>query len=265
VVGSYSFTGAGSTSQIAASGTQAVWADQGDNQVRVLNVSATGTPTLARSDSFPFPTGVGALATTYGESSQGGGDSLRIVRITDGAVLHTTALGGTASTVHADTLLELYYVQNPSNALVIDSNGSILRTVSGLVSSIDADPLRHFVYVGEQTQSIQQLGGDDDSPTGRTFNFGSGASVSATAVDPASGNLWVSLRSQNRVEVLSQDLQLLQEFTVPSPDAIAVDNGNAYVHQFGTPTVSVLSVPEPSGACGLVMAAAGLLARRRRR
>ena len=93
-------------------------------------------------------------------------------------------------------------------------------------------------------------------------------SPGAALFDPAFrtlGPLFQPLRSQNRVEVLSQDLQLLQEFTVPSPDAIAVDNGNAYVHQFGTPTVSVLSVPEPSGACGLVMAAAGLLARRRRR
>lgn len=268
VVGSYSFTSSfGSTSDIAASGTKAFWADQGDQQVKVLEINAAGTPSLARNDGFTLPTGIGALPTTYGVSSQGGNDALRIVRISDGAVLHTTSLNnGVASTVHTDSLSGLYYVQNPSNALVIDeASGAVLRTVNGLVSSIDNAPSRHFVYVGEQTQAIQQLNGSDDSPTGRSADFGSGATITGSGVDPDTGNLWVILNSLNRVEVMSPTMTLLQQFTIPSPDSIAVADGNAYVHESGTPTVAVLTVPEPASAGCIALAGVGLLTRRRRR
>jgi hypothetical protein len=270
VVGGYSITSTYAyTCDLAASGTQVFWADRGDNVVHVFNVGAAGVPSLARTDSLPFPTGLAALPTTYGECSQGGGDSFNIVRSSDGAVLHTTPLRGTGGAVHGDMLCNRYYVQDSSNAVVIDAaTGATLRTISGLVSSVDSTKGRHFVYVGEHTHVLQQLTGDDDSPTGRSFDFGDGAYIDATAVDAASGNIWVALAAQDRVAVLSPDLRMVQQFSLPMPEAIALDNGNAYVHLAETSTISVLSVgsvPEPTSTCCLGAAIGALRVRRPRR
>lgn len=260
VVGTYSFSTSGFTTDIAASGTQVFWDDQGGS-VQVLNVSSGGAPSFARADSFTFPTGIAALSTTYGESSQGGGDSLHIVQISNGSVLHTVSLGGgaTASTVHADTLSSLYYVENPSNAEVIDTSGNLVRTVTGIVVAIDPGASHHFVYTGGGTTTLQQLNGSDDSSTGKSFTFG--ANITAAAVD-SSGDVWVALNSSNLVEELTPNMTFIQQFTVSSPDVIAFDNGTAYVHEAGTNIIAV--VPEPTCGVFFVLLGVGSLRRRRR-
>jgi hypothetical protein len=261
VVGTYNFTGSGFTSEIAASGTQAFWADQGDSKVRLINISAAGAASEFRLDSFTLPTGIASLGTTYGVTSQGGGDALRIVRFSDGVVLHTTPLGFTGSAVDSDTFTNFYYAANGnSSTAVIDSNGTILRTLTGRVASVDS--ANHFIYIGLGARSISQLNGLDNSATGKSFDFGVGMSINGVAVDSSTGNLWVTLSGQNVVQQLSSNLTFIQQFTATSPDAIAFDNGNAYIHQSGTN--GILVVPEPSAA-GLIIGCLGIVSIRRRR
>jgi hypothetical protein len=261
VVGTYSFSGSGFTAELAASGTQAFWADQGDGKVRVINISAAGVPTEFRLDSFTFPTGIASLATTYGVTSQGGGDALRIVRFSDGVVLHTTVLGFTGSAVDSDPFTNNYYAANgTSTSAVFDSNGTFLRNVSGQVAGVDA--AGHYIYLGLGTRTMTQLNSLDDSATGKLFDFGAGASISGAAVDPATGNVWVTLTAQNVVKEFSSNLTFIQQFAATSPDTIAFDNGNAYIHQGGTN--GILVVPEPSAA-GLIIGLGAIVFMRRLR
>lgn len=260
VVGTYSFVGSGYTSQVAASGTNVFWANQGGSQVKVISVDGSGTPTLTRNDSLSLATGVAALSTTYAASLQGTGDVMKIVQISDGSVLSTFSLGGVASSITSDPLSNLYYAKrNDPTVKVIDTSGNLVRTLSGAVAAIDSSPGHHYVYFenGSTTQVLTQLNGSDNSATGNSYDFGSGASITAVAVDNSTGNLWVSLQSQNRVVELNSSMSFLQQFTVSNPAAIAFADGYAFVHNAGTNTIT--AIPEP-GTWALVTGLASALA-----
>lgn len=266
VVGNYSFSASGYTSQVATSGTNVFWADQGSSLVRVLSVNAAGVPSVLRNDSMTLATGVAALSTTYGASLQGTGDVMRIVNSTTGVTSATVNLGGVASNMISDPLANLYYVRsNTYDVKVINLAGTIVRPLTGTVMAIDSTPGRHFVYFesGSSSRVLTQLNGADDSPTSESYDFGVGAVITSVAVDASTGNVWASLQAQNRVVQLDSGLDFIQQFTVPNASAIAFDSGKAFVYQAGTNNIVV--VPEPSAFAFLAMASTALLGFRRRR
>lgn len=263
VVGNYNFTGGGYSSYIAASGTNVFWADQGDSLVRMIGVSNAGIPTQLRLDSMTLATGVGALSTTYAASLQGTGDVMKIVNISTGVVQSTVSLGGVAGPVYSDTLSNLYYVRSTNSTKVIDLSGNILRTLSGLITTIDFSAAHHYVYsTGLNGQVVTQLSGGTDVATGKAYDFG--AATSGVTADALTGNLWVSVQSQNRVVELDSAMNFLQQFTVASPAAIAVQDGQVFVDQLGTNNITIIAAPEPA-TFGLLGLGALLLAARRRR
>jgi len=269
VVGSYSFSGSGYSSQIAASGTNVFWADQGDSLVRVISVNSSGTPSLTRSDSLTLATGVAALSTTYAANLQGTGDVMKIVDIATGTVLHTTTVGSPAGIAFADTNSNLYYSSITGSYQVLNTSGTILRTLSGNVLTIDSAATHNFVYFVPNTNThlLQQLTGSNDAATGFSYDFGSGATISNAAVNATTGNVWVSLTGQNKVYAFDSSLNLLQQFSLTSPEAIAYQDGYAYVHQSGTSTISLIAIPEPGTTallCGLAAAAVVTVRRRQR-
>ena len=248
VVGSTTYAG-GFSADIAASGTDVFWADQGSSLVRVFNVNSSGVPSAGRTDAATLATGLAALPTTYAVSKQGTGDFMDIRQISNGTTLFSVSLGGVAGQVFADANTNLYYARSSSAFKVIDaSNGTVVRTLSGLVNAVDSSAAHNFVYFenGSTTQILTQLAGSTNAATGRTFDFGAGASITNVAIDRLTGNLWVSLQSQNRVVQLDSSLNLLQQFSVPNAEAIAFLDGQAFVHQAGSNFVSVIAVPEPS-------------------
>lgn len=271
VVGTYSYTGGGYSSQLAASGTSVFWADQGGSAVKVFSVNpANGTPTLTRTDSLTLATGVAALATNYAANLQGTGDVMKIVQTSNGTVQVTTNLGGVAGVIFSDPTSNYYYANSSANYQVIDgATGNIVRTLSGgFVTAIDPSPGHHFVYFvnGSNTRVLQQLNGVSNAATGKSYDFGSGATINNATVDVSTGNIWVSLTGQNKVAALDANLNLLQQFNLAGPDAIAFQDGNAYVHLAGTNTIAIIAVPE-TGTWGLLAGGAALVAiafRRRR-
>ncbi len=266
VVGNFSFSAGGYSSQLATSGTNVFWADQGSSLVRAISVNAAGVPSATRNDSMTFATGIAALPGTYGVSLQGTGDIMRIVNSSTGSILQTVNLGGVASIMSSDPLSSLYYVRsNVIDVKVINLGGVIVRPLTGTVCAIDSAVAHHFVYFenGSNTQVLTQLNGADDSSTGKSFDFGAGATITNVTVDAVTGNIWTSLQAQNRVVELNSNMNFIQQFTVPNAEAIAFDNGSAYVHEAGTNLVAV--VPEPSALAFLASVSATLLGLRRRR
>ena len=264
VVGNFSFTAGGYSSQIAASGTNVFWADQGSSLVRVIAVSNAGTPTAQRNDSLTLATGVAALSGTYAASLQGTGDFMRIINSGTGSTLQNVALGGVAGQVYADPLTNLYFARSTSAFKVITLGGAIVTTIPGLVTAIDASPAHHFVYYSPTGQVLNQLDGGSIASTGRSFDFGAGASMSYVAADAQTGNVWVTLQAQNRVVELDPALNFVQQFTVTGAEAIAIQDGEAFVHQVGTSNVVVLAAPEPASA-GLIVGVLGAVGAFRRR
>lgn len=267
VVGAYNFTAAGYSSYIAASGNSVVWADQGSSLVRVIAVSNAGTPTALRNDSLTLATGVAAMSTTYAASLQGTGDVLRIMSTASGSTLQNVNLGGVAGEVYSDTLSNLYYARATSVYRVIDLAGSILQTLNGFVLAIDSAATHHFVYFenGGNSQILTQLTGGTNVATGNSYDFGAGAAITRVTADAQTGHVWVSLQAQNRVVELDPALNFVQQFSVAGAEAIAIQDGLAYVHQAGTSTITTLSAPEPASAALVAggLAAAGAFRRRR--
>lgn len=269
VVGSFSYTGSGFSSQIGVSGNSVVWADQSNSLVRVIAVDNAGVPTLTRADSATLATGAAGLATTYAVNMQGTGDFMNIVNTANGSLLFHVAIGGVAGPVYSDTNTGLYYARSTNSVQVIDSsNGTILRTLNGFMTAVDSSAAHNFVYMinGANTQVLQQLSGATNSVTA-SFDFGSGASITATAVDAASGNVFVGLQAQNRVLQFNSNMTLLQQFTFASPEALAFADGELFVHLAGTSSVSVLAIPEPGTWLLLSggLAVLGIFQRRRAR
>ena len=270
VVGNYSYSGSGYSSQVAASGTNAVWADQGDSLARVISVNAAGAATQLRLDGATLATGVSGLSTTYGVSMQGTGDFMKIVNTSTGVQVGSSVnLGGVASTMFSDTGSNLYYAQISGGGVkVINNTASVINSFSGYVMAIDPAAGHHFVYTesASSNQVVFQLDGSTQTATGKSFDFGAGAGVGNLAVDAATGNIWASVQNQNRVVELDSNMNFLQQFSVANASAIAFDNGTAFVSNSGSNTVTTISaVPEPVGVFTGVLCLGFAAMRRRRR
>jgi hypothetical protein len=248
VVGTFSFSGGGYSSQIAADGAHVFWADQGGSAVRVISVDNSGGLTVSRTDSLTLATGVAALGNTYAANLQGTGDVMKIVDTVTGGILHTTTVGSPAGSLFADTNTNLYYSSITGSYRVLDTSGAILRTLSGDVKAIDSAPGHNFVYFVPSTNThlLQQLTGSDNSLSGKSYDFGSGASINYAAVDPLNGNVWVSLTASNQVYAFDSNLALLQQFAFASPASLGIADGFAFIHQAGTNTINLVAVPEPA-------------------
>lgn len=247
VVGTYVHTSSNYTSQVAASGTNVFWADQGSGQLRVFAVDGSGTPTLTRSDAATLATGVAALATTYGVSQQGTGDVMDINLISNGSTaVNDIALGGVAGQVFSDSNTNRYYARSNSSYKVIDaSNGSIVRTLSGHVMAIDSASAHNFVYLqnASTTTRLDQLTGADN--TVNTF-YDFGAAFNDVAVNSANGDIFVAQSGLNRVVQLNSSMAVVQQFTVTAPQSLAFADGQLYVHETGASYLTVIAVPEPA-------------------
>lgn len=259
VVGTYSFSSSGYTSQVATSGTNVFWADQGSSQLKVIAVNGSGTPSLTRNDAATLATGVAALATTYGVSQQGTGDVMDINLISNGSTsFNNISLGGVAGQVYADSNTNLYYARGSSNYKVIDaSNGSILGTLSGQVMAIDSAAAHNFVYLQNSgnTNRLDQLTG-----SGNTLNtfYDFGAAYNWVAVDSVTGDIFVAQSALNRVVQLNSSMAFVQQFTVASPESIAFADGQLFVHGSGQAYLTAIAIPEPAtwaallGSLGLI-------------
>jgi len=272
VVGNYSFSGSGYEGNMGYSGTYAIWADQGDQNVRLISISGTGSPSLSRTDSYPgyYPTGMAALSTTYGVSLQGSGDNMDIVNISTGAVSQVVALGGVAGAVSSDPTNNLYYaaVSGANTCRVINLSGTIVRSLSGNITVIDPTTGHNYVYLepGSSSEVLDQLNGADDSATGKSYDFGAGAVITDVAVDASTGNIWATLEAQNKVVELNSSMNLLGQYTVSNADAIAFDSGEAFVDEAGTNTVmTITATPEPGSVVLVLLGSLGLCMQRRSR
>jgi len=246
IVGTYSFSTGGYSSQIAASGTNVFWADQGSNLLRVIAVNGSGVPSLTRSDAATQATGVAALSTTYAVSKQGGGDFMSIRQISSGTELFNVNLGGVAGQVYADANTNLYYARSTSDTKVINTSGTIVGTLSNkLVMAIDSSASNNFIYIqdGGTPFVLSQLAGANQAATGNTFNFA--AAYGGVAVNDMNGDVFVSQQALNRVVHLSSSLAFIQYLSVPNAGALAIIDAQLYVHQAGSTTLSVLAIPEP--------------------
>lgn len=247
VVGTYSFSSTGYTAQVAASGTNVFWADQGSSQLKVIAVNGSGTPTLTRNDAANLATGVAALGTTYAVSKQGTGDFMDINLISTGtASFANISLSGVAGQVYADSNTNRYYARSSSNYKVIDvSNGSILGTLAGQVMAIDSASGHNFVYLqnGSNANRLDQLTGAGNAVN--TF-YDFGAAFNNVTVNSANGDIFVAQSALNRVVQLNSSMVFVQQFTVTSPEAIAFADGQLYVHGSGQAYLTAIAVPEPA-------------------
>jgi len=264
VVGSYNFTAVGYSSQIAASGTNVFWADQGSNQVKVIAVNGSGTPSLTRNDSATQATGVAALGTTYGVSKQATGDKLDINLISTGATSFANiSLGGVAGQVFADSNTNRYYARATSSYTIINAGtGSILGTLNGFVMAIDSSASHNFVYLQDPGNALHldQLAGTATANPGSPTFYNFGSAFSDVAVNGVTGDIFVALTSANQVVQLNSSMAFVQQFTVTSPQTLAFADGQLFVHSTGTGFLTAIAIPEPAtwaallGGLGLVAA-----------
>jgi hypothetical protein len=249
VVGTYSFSSGGYTSQVAASGTDVFWAIQGTSQVRVLGVDGSGTPSVTRSDSAGSATGIAALGTTYAVSKQGGGDLLDINLISTGAASFANInLSGVAGQVYADSNTNRYYARSSSSFKIINgSTGSILGTLTGLVMAIDPSAGHNYIYLQNSgtTTRLDQLAGTVTNNTVNTF-YDFGAAFNDVAVNTANGDIFVAQSALNRVVQLNSSMAFVQNIAISSPESIAFANGQLYVHGSSQAYLSAIAIPEPS-------------------
>lgn len=247
VVGTYNYSSGGYTAQVAASGTNVFWADQGSSVVRVIAVNGSGTPSLTRSDAATQATGIAALATTYGVSQQGTGDIMDINLISNGSTsFNDLSVGGVAGQVYADSNTNRYYARGSSNYNVIDaSTGGFVRTLSGQVMAIDSAAAHNYVYLQNSgnTNQLDQLTGSDN--TVNTF-YDFGAAYNWVTVDSVTGDIFVAQSALNRVVQLSSSMVFVQQFTVASPESIAFADGQLFVHGTGQAYLTAIAVPEPA-------------------
>jgi hypothetical protein len=259
IVGSYSFNvGSGYTAQVAYNNGYLYWADQGNSQVRVVSVDSSGTMAFVRTDSMTAATGIAALSTTYGVNLQGTGDVLRVVTSATGSTVGSFNYGLVAGNVWSDSNTNLYYATTNSGVTkVINASASLVGTLSGAVQAIDSNSGHNFVYMvpsGSPTV-LQQLTGSGNTATGESYNFGSGATITTATVDQATGNVYVSLQNQ-KVVALNSSLDVIAEYTYGfNPGYLGVADGNLYVSN--NTSLTVTAIPEP-GTWGAMAGVAGL-------
>jgi hypothetical protein len=268
VVGTYSFSSSGYTSQVATSGTNVFWADQGSSQVKIIAVSGGGTPTLTRNDSATLATGVAALGTTYGVSKQGTGDKLDINLISSGsASFANISLGGVAGQVFADSNTNRFYARATNSYTIINAGtGSVLGTLSGYVMAVDSTAAHNFVYLQNSGIStrLDQLAGTVTNNTVNTF-YDFGSAFNDVTVNSATGDIFVALSGLNQVIQLNSSMAYVQQFAVTSPQTLAFADGQLFVHSTGAAYLTAIAIPEPAtwaallGSLGLV----GAILRRR--
>lgn len=246
VVGTYNYTSTGYTSQVAASGTNVFWADQGSSQLKVIAVNGSGVPTLTRNDAATLATGVAALTTTYGVSQQGTGDVMDIKLISNGSTSFTASVGGVAGAVFSDANTNRYYARGSTSYNVIDAtNGSIVRTLSGQVMAIDSAAAHNFVYLQNagNANRLDQLTGSGNTLS--TF-YDFGAAFNDVTVNSANGDIFVAQSALNRVVHLNSSMALVQQFTVTGAQSLAFANGQLYVHGTGQAYLTAIAIPEPA-------------------
>lgn len=249
VVGTYSYNSSGYTSQVAASGTNVFWADQGSSQLKVIAVNGSGTPTLTRNDAATLATGVAALGTTYGVSQQGTGDVMDINLISNGSTsFDNIALGGVAGPVFADSNTNRFYARSTNSFKIIDAaTGGILGTLSGLVMAIDSSSGHNYVYLQNSgtTTRLDQLAGTVTNNTVNTF-YDFGAAFNDVTVNGANGDIFVAQSGLNRVVQLNSSMAFVQQFNVTGPQSLAFADGKLFVHETGASYLTVIAVPEPA-------------------
>lgn len=262
VVGTYSFNSSNYTSQVAASGTNIYWADQGSSLVRIFSVNGSGVPSSTRNDGATLATGVAALSTTYAVSKQGTGDFMEIRNLA-GSTLFNVSLGGVAGQVFADSNTNRYYARSSSSYKAIDaSTGGILGTLSGIVMAIDSSAAHNFLYMqdGSIATRLDQMTGSANS-LNTFYDFGS--AFSDVAVNGVTGDIFVALTSLNQVIQLNSSMAFVQQFNVTSPQTLAFADGELFVHSVGAAYLT--AIPEPAtwsallGGLGLI----GAILRRR--
>ena len=247
IVGTYSFSTGGYSAQVAASGTNVFWADQGSSLARVIAVSGSGVPSLTRSDPAGLATGIAALSTTYAVSKQGGGDYMDIRLISTGALVGSSVLlSSPAGPVFADANTNLYYARSNLNTQVINLSGGIVRTLAGLVAAIDSSAAHNFIYFqsGGGNTVLTQLFGSSNLATGNSFT--NGTAYGGVAVNSLNGDVFVSQQTLNQVVHLDSNLAFIEYLAVPNAEALAIIDNQLYVHQAGTTSLSVLAIPEPA-------------------
>jgi hypothetical protein len=213
---------------------------------------------FVRTDSMTLATGIAALSTTYGVNLQGTGDVLRVVTSATGSTVGSYNYGLVASNVWSDSNTNLYYALTSGGLTkVVDTSASFVRSLNGAVQAIDSNSGHNFVYMvpsGSPTV-LQQLTGSSNTATGESYDFGSGATITTATVDQATGNVYVSLQNQ-KVVALNSSMDMIGEYSYGfNPGYLAVADGNLYVSN--NTSITVTAIPEP-GTWGMMAGVAGL-------
>ncbi len=241
VAGSITYT-AGYAAQASASGATVFVPDQSNSLVRVFTVNGSGVPSALRSDPASLATGSAALASNYAVTKQGTGDYLDINAVSNGANQHTTLVGLGAGNVFSDSNTNQYYANYSGGAKVVNADtGALVRSLASQVLAVDPAATHNFVYQIGTASVLNQLSGATNAQTG-TYDFGVGASVGAVAVNPANGDVFVAIQTLNKIVELTPAMTYLRQFSIASPQAIAVADGELFVDSAGAGSLSVILI-----------------------